>query len=278
MRKTLLMTTAAAALILGGSFATAQDMKNGPSSNSGGATRAPAAQQNAPAEKMAPNMNAGHHSQTTGQGSSESKASEPKAGHKSHTNGQASESKEMKAKPGEKSGSRAEQRSHSKTTGQGTSESRESQEGKSRANAHEKGNMNAREHEKGNTRENARGRNEREGAQNNTNIHERNRSSATTNSRTTTGQGAAGTHANLSSEQRTKITTVIKDRHVRPVEHVNFNISVGTRVPHSVHLYPLPTEVVSIYPAWRGYEFILVEDEIVVINPHTFEIVAVLPA
>jgi hypothetical protein len=119
-------------------------------------------------------------------------------------------------------------------------------------------------------RENAQGRNGREGAQNNVNINERNR--------TTTGQGAAGTRANLSSEQRTKITTVIKDRHVRPVEHVNFNISVGTRVPHSVHLYPLPTEVVNIYPAWRGYEFILVEDQIVVINPHTFEIVAVLPA
>ncbi|HEU4659939.1 MAG TPA: DUF1236 domain-containing protein [Pseudolabrys sp.] len=94
----------------------------------------------------------------------------------------------------------------------------------------------------------------------------------------TTGQGAAGTRASLSSEQRTKITTVIKERNVRPVEHVNFNISVGTRVPHSVHLYPLPTEVVTIYPAWRGYEFILVEDQIVVINPHTFEIVAVLPA
>jgi hypothetical protein len=35
---------------------------------------------------------------------------------------------------------------------------------------------------------------------------------------------------------------------------------------------------VSIYPEWRGYEFILVRDQIVVIDPHTLEIVAVLEA
>jgi hypothetical protein len=35
---------------------------------------------------------------------------------------------------------------------------------------------------------------------------------------------------------------------------------------------------VSIYPEWRGYEYILVRDEIVVIDPATYEIVAVLNA
>jgi hypothetical protein len=65
---------------------------------------------------------------------------------------------------------------------------------------------------------------------------------------------------------------------VRPVTNVNFSISVGTRVPRSVHLYPLPVTVVEYYPAWRGYEFILVGDEIVIINPRTFEIVAVIEA
>jgi hypothetical protein len=97
-----------------------------------------------------------------------------------------------------------------------------------------------------------------------------------TRTETTTGQAGAG--AKLSTEQRTRITTVIRNQHVAPADHVNFSVSVGARVPREVHFHPLPTEVVSVYPEWRGYEFFLVRDEIVVVDPRTFEIVAVLPA
>jgi hypothetical protein len=90
--------------------------------------------------------------------------------------------------------------------------------------------------------------------------------------------GQAGAGAKLSSEQRTRITSVIKEQHVRPVDNVNFSISVGTRVPRDVSFHPLPAEIVSIYPDWRGYEFVLVRDQIVVIDPQTYEIVAVLDA
>jgi len=92
----------------------------------------------------------------------------------------------------------------------------------------------------------------------------------------TTGQAGAG--AKLSSDQRTRITTVIKGQHIQPVTNVNFSISVGTRVPRDVSFHPLPTEIVTIYPDWRGYEFILVNDQIVVVDPQTFEIVAVIDA
>src|SRR6266851_5730925 len=91
----------------------------------------------------------------------------------------------------------------------------------------------------------------------------------------TTGQAGAG--AKLSTEQRTKITTVIKEQHVQPVTNVNFSISVGTRVPRSgVTFHPLPAEIVTVYPQWRGYEYILVRDQILVIDPRTGEIVDVI--
>ena len=93
----------------------------------------------------------------------------------------------------------------------------------------------------------------------------------------TTGQGAAAGSAKLSSEQRTKITSVIKKQNVKPV-HVTFSINVGTRVPPTVHYYPLPGEVVTIYPEWRGYNYLLVGDQILVIDPDTREIVAILDA
>jgi uncharacterized protein DUF1236 len=72
---------------------------------------------------------------------------------------------------------------------------------------------------------------------------------------------------------------VIRNEHVSPVNNVDFAISVGTRVPRErVSLRPLPSEVVTIYPEWRGYEFFLVRDQIIVVDPRTAEIVAVLPA
>lgn len=92
----------------------------------------------------------------------------------------------------------------------------------------------------------------------------------------TTGQADSG--GKLSTEQRTQVRTVITKQNVKPVTNINFAISVGTLVPRTVAFHPLPTEVVTIYPDWRGYEFFLINEQIVVVNPRTLEIVAVLDA
>jgi hypothetical protein len=96
------------------------------------------------------------------------------------------------------------------------------------------------------------------------------------NKEATTGQAGAG--AKLNGEQRTKVTSVIKQQNIKPVTNVNFSISVGTRVPRDVEFHPLPAEIVTVYPDWRGYDFILVNDQILVINPRSYEIVAVIDA
>jgi len=93
---------------------------------------------------------------------------------------------------------------------------------------------------------------------------------------TTTGQAGAG--AKLSSERRTSIRTSITKQNIKPVTNINFSISIGTHVPRTVAFHPLPAEVVTIYPDWRGYECFLVNDQIVVVNPRTLKIVAVLDA
>lgn len=95
----------------------------------------------------------------------------------------------------------------------------------------------------------------------------------------TTGQGAAASApANLTTEQQTKIRTVIQTQKVKPVTNVNFSISVGAKVPRTVQFHPVPVEVVTIHPAWRGFVYFLVGEEIVIVNPSTYEIVAVLAA
>ena len=65
----------------------------------------------------------------------------------------------------------------------------------------------------------------REGTRNNMNAEGK----STTERTQTTGQ--AGANAKLSTEQRTKITTVIRNEHVASVNNVNFSLRVGTRVP-----------------------------------------------
>lgn len=94
----------------------------------------------------------------------------------------------------------------------------------------------------------------------------------------TTGQGAAGA-TKPSAEQRTKISTTIRQQNVRPQRNVNFTVAIGTKVPRSgVKFYRLPATVISLYPEWRGYDYILVGNEILVIHPRTREIVDVIPA
>ena len=116
----------------------------------------------------------------------------------------------------------------------------------------------------------------REGRNNNLNAEGR-EGRGNERSQVTTGQAGGG--AKLSTEQRSRITTVIRNEHVAPINNADFAISVGARVPRErISLRPLPSEVVTIYPEWRGYEFFLVRDEIIVVDPRTLEIVAVLPA
>src|SRR5581483_2031230 len=114
-----------------------------------------------------------------------------------------------------------------------------------------------------------------EGRENNMGRQGNEMNKSTTEKSQTTGQ--AGAAAKLSTEQRTKITSVIRNEHVSSVKNVNFSVSVGTRVPREgIEFHTLPTEVVSIYPEWRGYKFIVVRDEIVIIDPNTYEIVEII--
>jgi hypothetical protein len=91
------------------------------------------------------------------------------------------------------------------------------------------------------------------------------------------GQGPAKS-VQLSSEQREKIHAILSDHKAERIAHVDFTVNVGARVPRTVRLYPLPIDIVEITPEYRGYDYVLVGDEILIIDPNTLEIVAVLPA
>jgi hypothetical protein len=93
---------------------------------------------------------------------------------------------------------------------------------------------------------------------------------------TTTGNAATSATAAPPAEKRTEINTAIRSAKIQETTNVNFNISVGTAVPASVHFHPLPPRIVEIYPEWRGYEVILVHGRYVIVRPQTREIVYII--
>jgi len=250
MTNRFMVSVAALALIAGTGFANAQGMSKEP--GGGGA----AMQHSAPSDtSAAPSQS------PSSTGTSKSEANEPKANEPSKGG---MKSTQTDQKPGAMKHERAEDnnvkggstKERAEDRGKGTNENQRAED--------KSGNMKE-------GRDNNMKAEGREGTRNNMNAEGK----STTERTQTTGQ--AGANAKLSTEQRTKITTVIRNEHVASVNNVNFSLSVGTRVPREgVSFHRLPTEVVSIYPEWRGYEYILVHEQIVVIDPATYEIVAVL--
>jgi hypothetical protein len=268
MTNRFMMSVAAAALIAGTGFANAQGAGTSREAPSGGSTvqqSAPSSSEHAapsatPANrdaaeptKPSPGMKATQSEQPPAAAKNQRAQDDMKAGPKSETKGE--KSAQDNGMKGEKSKSMSSENDNAKGGKDLKAEGREG--GKD---------MKA-EGREDRTGTKAEGREDRNGSMKAETKGAESRSQ-------TTGQAGAG--AKLSTEQRTKISTVIKEQNIRPATNVNFAISVGTRVPREVSFHPLPVEIVNIYPDWRGYEMFLVNDQIVVVNPRTLEIVAVL--
>jgi uncharacterized protein DUF1236 len=83
----------------------------------------------------------------------------------------------------------------------------------------------------------------------------------------------------LNTEQRTRIReTVINARGAPRIGSVDFDVAVGTEIPRGrIHVVPVPEMLVDIQPAWRGFLYFIVRDELVIVDPNDMRIVAVVP-
>jgi hypothetical protein len=92
-----------------------------------------------------------------------------------------------------------------------------------------------------------------------------------------TGSSNVRVSASLNESQRTRVGESIARLNVAPLNNVNFSLSVGTVVPRDVRFQPLPSDIVEVMPQYRGYNFFVVRDEIVIVEPASYKIVDVLP-
>ena len=214
MRTTAFLSTTAAVLLIGTGIAAAQSKSDLPPEP------APAAQQNAPAEKIAPPMNTGERNVPSTTGQAAPQGLEPGKG------GNAATKDADRASPQNPSG---------------------------------QGDMNKADAGKPDAK---------------TDASTSAGSPDTKASGTTSGQGAAA-GALLSTEQRSKITTILRQKKVEPV-NLKISVRIGARVPSTVRFYPVPVEVIEVYPHWRGYDYIVVGNNILILDSDTHAIVAIL--
>jgi Protein of unknown function (DUF1236) len=95
---------------------------------------------------------------------------------------------------------------------------------------------------------------------------------------TAAGETKSAAPAALSTEQHAKIRQTLRGEKAERLTNVNFSITVGEAVPRTVHRYRLPVSIMEYAPQYRDYEYILVGDEILIVDPRTLRIVAVIPA
>ena len=92
-------------------------------------------------------------------------------------------------------------------------------------------------------------------------------------------RGGGNASVTLTTEQRTRIRdTVLKEKDAPRVGRVDFSVREGTVIPRTVHVVEVPRVIIDIHPEWRGYKYFIVNDEIVIVEPSTLRIVAVIPA
>jgi hypothetical protein len=263
LRNSFLVKTAAAALVTGITIASAQ----GPGGNMGGGGGAATSSGGGGAER---------HQGPSGGGNAQSSGTERRSG------GQLGETREQRGHAyGEERNERGkalgEQRGMRDQNEPGTRSSTGTQTGETRE---QRGRAFGEErNERGQVRGEQRGTRELRGERGHAfgeERHERSRGS------TGFAREHGGRSVELSSDQRSRIHDVFtRDRNRFDrfrVGRVDFDVRAGVRIPKRLHLFALPSDIVEVVPEYRDYRFFYYEDEIVIVDPVTLEIVAVIPA
>ncbi len=213
MKKSLLATVAAAALFAGPAMAQKQEA---PANKTEAPARAPAAVQNAPAEKIAPAGPVAPKPATSGQAAPSGKAGDADIKARSGADTRSGTSADTKTAPAD-----------TKTAPNAQTRSGASADTKTGADVK------------------------------------------------TSAQPSGGAVA-LTAEQKAKVRTSVLTANAPRVTSVNFSINVGTVVPRTVRVVSVPPTLVEIHPAWRGFLYFVHGDEIIIVEPGTLRIVAVI--
>jgi hypothetical protein len=106
---------------------------------------------------------------------------------------------------------------------------------------------------------------------------ERGRASTGTSAGAEGRSGARGSITDVTEEQRSRARGVFVRHRVEPAHDLGLSLNIGVALPRHVHLYAVPEDIVEIVPNYRGYEYIMLDDNrFAIVDPGTYEVVDII--
>lgn len=73
-----------------------------------------------------------------------------------------------------------------------------------------------------------------------------------------------------------RIFASVRAENIKPLRNPRFATKLGARIPRTIRLYAVTTEMVRSLPAFAGHQFLLLEEQILIVEPRQKKIVAAL--
>lgn len=85
-----------------------------------------------------------------------------------------------------------------------------------------------------------------------------------------------GKSGEIPEATRKQIHKVLAEENMQHAPKLDIPVQLGARIPHDIKAYQLPADIMEMAPQLRGFDYVLVRQEVVFLNPGTREIVAIL--
>jgi hypothetical protein len=92
----------------------------------------------------------------------------------------------------------------------------------------------------------------------------------------TTGTAATNDYLNLTSAQRQEIWQSVSKQAAKEAPPAGFTAKVGEAVPSAVKLQPLPSSVSSQVPAVKPFEYAMLQNQVLIVDPSSKKIVDII--
>jgi hypothetical protein len=90
------------------------------------------------------------------------------------------------------------------------------------------------------------------------------------------GNATAVGKVQISSTTAMRISEALMSTAPAPSLHINVALNIGAPLSGEVELLPLPPAVVSLVPEYQGYEYVVVNDQVAIVQPSTRVVVEII--
>jgi cytoskeletal protein RodZ len=106
-------------------------------------------------------------------------------------------------------------------------------------------------------------------------------SPATGSGQNSSGEAAeieqSATPLKLTDAQREQVRAYFAGKSADRLQSVDFSIAVGAAVPQQVELQKLPPQISSVIGGYQGDDYLIVGDQLVIVDPSARRVVAIVP-